>query len=110
MKPLWEILVPTIHGSVMALSSNDKPVKTAHHRVWDKRVREIAGGLTILKPGKGQWVNEHNKLFCERMIPVRIMAIKEQMEVIAEFTIKHYNQEAVMYYKITDECHITSRS
>ena len=39
---LWEILVPTIH------SSNGKPIRTRFHKVWDKKVREISGGLTIM--------------------------------------------------------------
>lgn len=71
---------------------------------------KMAGGLTALKPGKGQWVSSNKTLSCERMIPVRIMATADEMLAIAKFTINHYNQEAVMFYKIAEECHIIGRS
>jgi len=41
MKEMWEILVPTLHA-------NGKPIKTRYHKVWDKKVIEITGGLTVL--------------------------------------------------------------
>ena len=44
---LYEILVPTKYGD------NEKPIRTKHHKEWDKYVRKISGGLTILTPGKG---------------------------------------------------------
>lgn len=93
---LWEILVPTLHG----VSNN--PVRVRHHKVWDQQVQKITGGLTIQPPIKGIWVNPHKVEFKERMIPVRIACTKEQIEQIAEFTIKHYKQEAVMFYLLTN--------
>jgi len=51
---LWEILVPTI--------SNDG--------------KQVAGGLTITPPVKGQWIGFNKDLFTERNIPVRIMCNK----------------------------------
>lgn len=99
-KPMWEVLVPTIHGH------SNNPVKVKHHRVWDEKVREITGGLTINSPSKGQWVNSEGKIFTERVIPVRIMATEEEINQIVDFTIKHYHQEAVMFYKITNECFV----
>lgn len=99
MKPrfLWEILVPT--------SYNDgKPVRTRHHKEWDKRVRKISGGLTILSPVKGQWIcRDSNMLYSERMIPVRIYCTEKQIHNIAKFTINHYRQIAVMAYSISDK-------
>lgn len=96
MKSLWEIFVPT--------QNNDgKPFRTRFHRVWDKKVREISGGLTILKPATGQWVSDDDELFKERMIPVRVMCTSEDIVKIADMTKNYYNQLAVMYYKITDE-------
>lgn len=47
MKGMWEILVPT-------KSNEGKPFRTRYHRVWDAKVREISGGLTILPVVKGQ--------------------------------------------------------
>lgn len=94
-KSLWEILVPTI-------SNDGKPFKTRYHRVWDKKVREITNGLTVTKPVKGQWIHS-NILFGERMIPVRILCDREDIEKIINWTIKYYNQEAVLAYKIADE-------
>lgn len=43
------------------------------------------------------------KLFAERMIPVRIMATREQINDIADMTAKFYEQLAVMYYKVSDK-------
>lgn len=93
----WEILVPTI-------SNEGKPYRVRYHRVWDAKVREIAGGLTIIKPITGQWVNpKDNQLFQERMIPVRIACSKEQIDQIADITAKHYDQKAIMYYLISED-------
>lgn len=93
---LWEILVPCQYN-------NGKPVRTRHHREWDKRVRQIAGGLTIMKPARGQWVH-HGALFEERMIPVRIACDLVQISRIARITLLHYKQLAVMVYKVSDFC------
>ncbi len=95
---LWEILVPTLR--------NGKPVRTKSHKVWDARIREISGGLTVLRPAKGEWVAPDGTLFSERMIPVRIMCTSDQIEEIAKITASFYDQLAVMFYKISDDCRI----
>ena len=76
MKYLWEILVPTVRRK------DGKPIRTRYHRVWDGKVRAIAGGLTILQPAKGQWVSPSGELFSERMIPVRVACSEEQIDKI----------------------------
>jgi hypothetical protein len=91
---LWEILVPTLRKGV--------PVRTRSHREWDKQVRAISGGMTVLTPGKGQWVSPTGELFVERMIPVRIACTEEQIKEIAAITSKFYEQEAVMYYLLSN--------
>lgn len=96
---LYEILVPTQHD-------NGKPIRTRFHRVWDRKVRSIAGGLTILNPAKGQWTSVTGELFAERMIPVRIMCSADDIDAIADYTATHYNQLAVMFYKISDDVKI----
>lgn len=93
-KILWEILVPTM--------MNGKPVRTRYHKVWDEKVRAISNGLTILKPAKGEWVSSTGELFAERMIPVRIACSEADIEVIMDMTIKYYNQEEVLTYKISE--------
>ena len=99
---LWEILVPT-------QTNAGKPIRTRFHRVWDKRVYQIAGGITIHSPSKGKWVSPAGGLFQERMIPVRIACTREQIELIVDATIEHYDQEAVMAYKVSDEVFIKHR-
>lgn len=95
MKYLWEILVP--------VSWNDgEEIPLSHHLEWDSKIRSIAGGLTVLKIAKGQWVME-DKLFHERMIPVRIACTEEQIRQIAELTLLHYKQVKVMYYLISSQ-------
>lgn len=95
---LWEILVPTISRTT------GKPYRTRYHRVWDSKVRSIAGGLTIFHPVIGQWVSPDGELFTERMIPVRIACTEEQIRAIMDLTAKFYDQLAVMAYKISTQC------
>jgi hypothetical protein len=96
---MWEILVPTERRL-----SPGKYYTTRYHRVWDKKVREITGGLTVMAPARGQWVNPiTNELFRERMIPVRIIATREEIDKVVDLTLKYYDQLAVLCYKISDE-------
>ena len=96
---LYEILVPTVR-------SNGKPYRTRFHRVWDAKVREITSGLTILTPTRGQWVSPSGELFSERMIPVRIMCTREQIDRIADMSAAYYEQQAIMFYAISSEVEI----
>lgn len=93
---LYEILVP-------CQTNKGKPIRTRQHREWDQRVRRITGGLTVMAPAKGHWVSPYGKVFSERMIPVRITADVSSMREIADMTAKFYQQEAIMYYKVSDE-------
>lgn len=96
---MWEILVPTKRRLEV-----DKYYTTRYHRVWDNKVREITGGLTVLSPARGQWINPTTgELFKERMIPVRIMATRQEIEKVVDLTLKYYDQLAVLCYKISDE-------
>lgn len=95
---LWEILVPTIVEEI--------PVRVAHHRLWDDKVKAIANGLTILTPTKGKWVSPEGNLISERMIPVRIACTTEQIEAISDITADHYSQREVMFYKVSDDVYI----
>ncbi len=93
-KSLWEILVPNY--------SNDKvKYSLEYHQQWDDKVREISGGLTILKPAKGQWLNDGGTLFSEEMIPVRIYCDEASIDRIIDLTLVHYQQEAVLAYEIS---------
>lgn len=80
----------------------DRYFTTRYHKVWDSKVRAISGGLTILKPVKGEWVSSEGTIFAERMIPVRIACTEAEIEKIADLTAAYYSQLAVMYYKISD--------
>ena len=101
MKLLWEILVPTHYND-----GTEIPVE--NHREWDAQVRLIAGGLTILKSAKGQWVAEDGVVFAEGMIPVRIACSEEEMRKIGCMTLCHYKQKKVMFYKISNHVVILS--
>ena len=103
---MWEILVPT----EMIRDGKTKPIRVRYHKVWDEKVKAIAGGLTILKPAMGYWVSDEGETFRERMIPVRIICSMLDITKIAEMTMEYYNQEAVLYYKISTEAHILKRS
>lgn len=95
-KLLWEVLVPTCWN-------DKKPIRTRHHKEWDKRVRKLANGLTILHPAKGHWINPEGVLHEERMIPVRVWCTKDQIEKIMDMTAQHYKQEAVMAYCVASD-------
>jgi hypothetical protein len=98
-KKLWEILVPTERRL-----EPGKYYTTRYHRVWDAKVREITGGLTIMAPARGQWINPSTgELFQERMIPVRIIATRDEIEKVIDLTLKYYDQLAVLCYKVSDE-------
>lgn len=92
---MWEILIPT-------LTPEGKPLRTRFHRVWDEKVRDIANGLTVLQPAKGQWVCPQGELFVERMIPVRIACNEDQIHQIADMTATYYRQKAILFYEISN--------
>lgn len=56
-----------------------------------------------MNPVKGQWISSDEKLFAERMIPVRIIATKNEIENIVDMTIEYYDQLAVLAYKVSDD-------
>jgi len=95
MIQLWKILVPTVDNS-------GKPFKTRFHRVWDKQVYSITGGLTIERPIIGKW-SHFGVVYSERNIPVLVACTKEQLEEILKFTKKYYNQVAVMAFLVSNE-------
>lgn len=95
---LWEILVPTVDndGVPFRLQRDHKP--------WDKKVRDISGGLTIMKPAMGEWIDPATgDLYRDRTIPVRFVANREQMVKIVDMTCLHYRQLAILCYRIADE-------
>lgn len=95
MLKMWTILVPT--------QRNDgRPIKTRFHRVWDAKVREITGGLTILPPNKGQWVCPEGKLYAERMIPVMFTATEENCNTIMKLTMDYYEQLAILCWEVSN--------
>jgi hypothetical protein len=97
MKKLWEIYVPTMR-------KNGNPIRVRHHQVWDRTVRKITGGLTILKPAIGYWDSPGGELYRERMIPVRIVATEDEMNQIIDATFKHYpDEEAILSVEISDK-------
>lgn len=96
---LYEILVPTKYGDTI------KPIRTRHHKEWDKVIRGLSGGLTILSPAKGQWIHE-DQLYEERVIPVRIMCSESVMKKVVQFTLKHYRQKAVMFFLVSYQCFV----
>lgn len=95
MSQLWEILVPRAFNS-------GTEVSIEHHQSWDDKVRGVAGGLTIHKSAKGIWESPSGEVFKEGMIPVRIACTELQIQTIIDLTIVHYDQEAVMAYRVSD--------
>jgi len=94
-KYLWQIFVP-FHDN------NGRKYHITHHHEWDDHVRSIAGGLTIFKTSKGQWISDDEKLFVDRMIPVLIACTEPEIDNIIQFTMTHYDQLAIMCFKVSD--------
>lgn len=99
---MWEILVP-------ANDNDGVVIATEQHHVWDDMVRELSGGLTVLDPVKGQWIDHENQLFKEPMIPVRVLADREIINQIIDLALDFYDQKAVLAYKISSEVILRSR-
>ena len=75
-KAMWEILIPNSMPAVTKFTEtvecphDDIPInriKMEWHHGWDEYVRNLAGGLTILRTAKGEWVSKNKELFRERM-------------------------------------------
>lgn len=93
---LYEILVPECwnHGTKIPVD---------YHQEWDALVRAISGGLTVLRPFKGQW-EFNNNLFTEHVIPCRVLATRAEMDKIVEITMEHYpDQHCIMAYRLSTE-------
>lgn len=94
---LWEILVPVFDDK------HKMEWSVEYHHEWDKHVRGISGGLTINKRARGIWTSPGTeKIFQEKVIPVRIFCSMLEIEEIIDYTLEYYDQEAVMCYLISD--------
>ena len=93
-KGLWEILVPTTRN-------DGRPFHTRYHRVWDREVERISGGMTLMPVANGRWTAPDGTRYAERMIPVRILATRDEMSRIVDYTIRYYEQLAVLAYEIS---------
>jgi hypothetical protein len=104
-KLLFEILVPNIWNDGRTISLD-------HHHEWDRKVRDICGGLTIFKKTKGYWVNPNDHaVFREEMIPVRVACTYTELDTILKLTLEHYaDQKAVFAYLVSDEVIVVSRT
>jgi hypothetical protein len=94
MKAVWEILIPAESNSGVEFSLE-------HHQKWDAFVKDITGGLTVMKSAKGQWVDKKGKTYFDKTIPCRIACSRKKIKKIIDFTIKHYEQRAVYAYKVS---------
>lgn len=102
LKSIGEILVPDY-------SNGGKQYPLLHHKEWDEKVKEIVGGLTILKTAKGEWINQDGILFIDKMIPVRIYCTEFEIDKIIQLTLNHYDQEAVLAYEISSNVKLIKR-
>lgn len=92
---LYEILVPKC-------DNDGNEFSVGYHNVWDDYVKTLSNGLTVMRSVKGTWINE-GKTYEERMIPVRIICSRADIENILGFTLGYYNQIKVLAYKISEE-------
>ena len=94
---LYEILIPIINNRGERFSAE-------HHKKWNNKALKIAGKFIIMKVIKEEWINLFGKEFYKnKMIPIRISCTKNQIEKIIQITIKHYNQEVILAYIISEK-------
>jgi len=101
-KNVWRIFVPRF-------SNQGLEYQIDYHREWDKRVRDIAGGVTILRTARGQWVNPEGAVFAEEMIPVEIYCDEPSIDSIIQLTMDYYDQEAIFAYKASFDVKLVHR-
>ena len=95
MSDLWEILVPKSNNEGIEFSIE-------FHKEWDAFVRDMSGGLTVMRSAKGTWLND-GKLYEDSVIPCRIVCSRKQILEVMDFTKDYYSQIKVMAYKISSE-------
>mgnify|MGYP003395241913 CR=1 FL=1 len=95
MKNLYEILIP--------VADNDgKTFSNAHvTKFWDLIIA-TANGLTVMPNVKGFWV-DGGRTFTDENTPLRVVATKDEIRFIAHQAKSHFNQLAILYYKISDD-------
>ena len=91
---MWEVLVPTV-------GNDGTPFSVRHHRAWDSYVKALSGGMTLIPPVRGDWIDPATSTeYRERMIPVRVVVTREQIVDLCKETARHYDQLAVLAYLI----------
>ena len=95
MKALWEILIPAIGEE--------------SSKAWYSFVRQFSDGITILKDARGEWVSPNGITFEDYMIPIRIICTKDEIDLIVDFTVNFFDQEAVLAYKLSDDIILRSK-
>ncbi len=99
---LWEVMIPKRDNA-----GND--FSKEHHLAWDAYVTSLAGGITILRTAKGQWISPDGSFFSEDMIPVRIFCSEVVIDKIIDYTLEHYGQEAIFAYQVSSKVKIRQR-
>jgi len=66
-------------------------------------VKNISGGITIMRTAKGEWESPTGEQYMDRVIPVRMLCTVPQIKKIIDFTKKYYEQEVIMAYKVSNE-------
>tara|TARA_R110000824_G_scaffold400038_1_gene606672 strand:+ start:4577 stop:4948 length:372 start_codon:yes stop_codon:yes gene_type:complete len=91
---LWEILIPA--------SSTKTQFSGVHHKAWYAKIIELAGGLSVFKTLKGEWISPNGEVFKDRMSPVRISCTLPEIKHIMFITKAHYDELEIMAYKVSD--------
>lgn len=92
---VYDILIPKT-------DRNGSVIDQAYHQQWDRAVRDVTGGATILDGAKGYWEDPEGNVHEEGVIPVRIACTPEQFDAILDLTIEHYDQDVIMAYRVSE--------
>ena len=111
MISLWEILVPVYmkdKTEFTSISYSDKLcsddlnyIKKKHHDIFDEFVRVRSINVTIFRSATGDLIKNNGTR--ERMETIKFKCNYLTAEKIVGFAKKHYQQEKIMCYKLSED-------
>jgi hypothetical protein len=90
-KTMWELYVPAV------IEGNPR------FYIWKEFVIQRAGGMTLLPPVRGSWMDSEGLIHDDMMTPVRIICTSEGIDKIAKYTADFCEQKEILVYSVSDE-------
>ena len=95
MKNLYEILIPVADNDGHTFSNS-------YRKIFVDILIKETGGLSVLPTVKGFWIDK-GITYADENTPLRVICTGEDIERFAYIAKEHFNQLAILYYKISDD-------